>query len=352
MVLGGLIAGLACSAQSQNYTVTRVATPMTGDSAAGALNGAGNVAGRSGTLFSTQTRAFFSRSATQFEVLGVLSGGDYSGASGINDLDEIVGTSNTATSIRGFFWNPSEGMRTLGTLPGDNVSRAFAVNNNGQAVGYSGGSGGNRAALWSRTGAIQDLGTLPGGDSSMAYGVSQSGYVVGQSGSSSGVRGFVWTEATGMTSVGVLPGNIASCAFAVNNVGTVVGYAGNAHGNSAFQWTAAGGIVALPTLSGGGVSRALAINNAGLIVGFSTKGEHDPRAVVWTLSGNIQDLNNLVPASAGVVLTEAHAINDRGQILARGYLQSDIGEQGHHVEHPGRVFLLTPYPGSRGSGHP
>jgi hypothetical protein len=63
----------------------------------------------------------------------------------------------------------------------------------------------------------------------------------------------------------------------------------------------------------------------------------------------IQDLNSLIPANSGIILLEAHAINDRGQILAYGAHQQngppdtqnnscDVMEQ-NHVR---GVFLLTP----------
>jgi uncharacterized membrane protein len=74
-------------------------------------------------------------------------------------------------------------------------------------------------------------------------------------------------------------------------------------------------------------------------VGFSTAAHHGYRAVLWT-SGKATDLNSAIPASAGVLLAEAHAINNVGQILVYGFrLPVD-----HHdlMEHPGRMFLLTP----------
>src|SRR5437762_3465040 len=47
-----------------------------------------------------------------------LGGGDnYSSASGINDLGQVVGTSGAFYS-RAFLWTPETGMRDLGALPG------------------------------------------------------------------------------------------------------------------------------------------------------------------------------------------------------------------------------------------
>jgi len=81
---------------------------------------------------------------------------------------------------------------------------------------------------------------------------------------------------------------------------------------------------------GGFNTNAFAINERGDIVGFSDGSNRSARAVIIT-DGVMRDLNGLIPAGSGWVLTEARDINDSGRIVGTGWRN---GEQ--------RGFLLTP----------
>jgi probable HAF family extracellular repeat protein len=334
-----VVCATASLAVAQTYQVNDLPTPEGGDSVARGLNNAGNVAGRSGTTFATQTRAFVSRAFRPFEILGTLPQGDYSAAFGINDFEQVVGGSNTATALQAFIWEPALGMQGLGALPGDNGSQAFAINNRGQVVGYSSGPQGIRAFIWSRIRGMEPLGTLPGGRSSMAMAVSDPGYVVGRSDSSAGARAFFWSATGGMVNLGALPGDSESQAMAVNDKATVVGFSGNGAQSRAFVWRPASGMAALPSLQGGDVARALGVNTQEQIVGFSTAPDHAYRAVLWGADGKVRDLNAAISQPASVLLVEAQAINNRGQILVYGF-RLPIDPDLH--ENPGRMFILTP----------
>ncbi len=72
-------------------------------------------------------------------------------------------------------------------------------------------------------------------------------------------------------------------------------------------------------------SFAFDINNARLIAGMAGN-----RAVIWD-GGQMKDLNTLIEAGSGWVLTSANAINESGQIAGTGTFN---GRQ--------RAFLLTP----------
>ena len=85
----------------------------------------------------------------------------------------------------------------------------------------------------------------------------------------------------------------------------------------------------LAPLPGLAASAAYALNAGSQVVGTSQNGPVK-RATRWQ-SGQPTDLNTLLPAYSGWVLTEARAINDHGQIAG-------VGLFGGHR----RAFLLTP----------
>ena len=209
--------------------------------------------------------------------LGTL-GGNSSGALGINDAGHVVGWAiDGAYQMHAFMW--SGGMADLGTLSGGDTSYAYAINDAGQAARWGKigvyPSLSERAFLWS--GSMQDLGTLR------------------------------WAHST---------------ARGINDAGDVVGYLVNANQDDWHAFVSQGG--GMQDL-GGTKSVAWDINNAALIVGES--GQH---AVVWE-GGQLEDLNNLIPASSGWVLRTAHAVNDRGQIVGTGSFNGQT-----------RAFLLSP----------
>jgi probable HAF family extracellular repeat protein len=135
-----------------------------------------------------------------------------------------------------------------------------------------------------------------------------------------------------------LPGDTSSEAFAVNNRGMVVGYSRGPAGTRAFVWTAQSGIQVLSTLPGGSFARAAGINERGEIVGASGSSQ-GTRAVLWNTNHQPQDLNALVSAPSGVILSLATGINAIGQIVALGRDERD--PHGNH-EGPSRAFLLMP----------
>ena len=87
-----------------------------------ALNNGGEVVGGA-SLAGSSHRAFI-LSSTRFERIEGLPGADDSAAHGINDLGEVVGSSNSATSVEAFRWTRQGGLQRLAPLPGDNSSEA------------------------------------------------------------------------------------------------------------------------------------------------------------------------------------------------------------------------------------
>ena len=327
--------------------------------------------------------------------LGTL-GGAGAEAFDVNDRDEVVGfAKNAAGQDRAFVFADADGdhiadpgeMVDLGVLSGDNASYAYGINNDGVIVGTSrttpqGTDADERAVRFNRGAAPTDLGV---GTGSNAYGASASdlndagqivggrlsgfnyvpflrsasgtvttftlpapfnlygearsinvgGAVVGYSGSPAGDSGFLRAPDGTLTAVGhdnpALPYNYA---WDLNDSGQVVGEGFNSAGDyRAFLWDD-GDATDLGTLAGFGSSEAYGVNNAGDVVGRvepPSFPEGTTHAFVYS-NGVMMDLNALVPAGSGYVITEARAINTRGAIAA--VAQSPAGQT--------RAVLLVP----------
>jgi probable HAF family extracellular repeat protein len=341
-----MLGGATCFAQSTQYAVEDIASWPGSSSIGRTISAPGLVVGYSGHNHSVG-QAFMQAPGHQMEALGVLSGGDDSRAFGANRQGQVVGYSNTATSVRAFLWTRTTGMRDLGALPGDNSSKAFAINDVGQVVGSSSGRGGVRACLWDQHGSVTSLNTLSGTNQSVALAVNNSGQVAGISGEGSRERAFVWTKGSGMEDIGALPGDDTSRALAINDAGQIVGTSTRVDRTRAFLWSADAGMRDLGILPGGSFSEATAINKSGEVVGVSGSAL-SIHAFVWTSVQGMQDLNTLILPTSGVFLAGALGVNDAGQIIAWGDLNNDLEHQLRiHFDsgkHSGQahVFLLTP----------
>jgi probable HAF family extracellular repeat protein len=123
-----------------------------------------------------------------------------------------------------------------------------------------------------------------------------------------------------MTDLGQL-GGTDSAANAIKDHGAVVGYSNVASDAAmhAFLFSQ-GRMTDLGTL-GGRNSEAAAINDQGVVVGASLTSSSVGHGFV-DLHGRMIDLNSLIPADSGLVITNAMDINNRGQIVAQGYERS------------------------------
>jgi probable HAF family extracellular repeat protein len=260
-------------------------------------------------------------------------------ALGVNDSGEVAGAYNTATALRPFRSLRRTGFRELPLLPGHTAGAAYSMNVLGDAVGYSSGPDGARAVVWSRAGAIQ---ALPGsaGTTSRAFDVNPRGDVVGISGHQP--LATIWPARGAPVTLGTLPGYSASEAVSIAENGNIVGTASGAPGQTrAVLWRSGSTTpVDLGTLPGGSYSRGRDGNASGQAVGMSHSANGE-RAVLWTETGDMVDLNTLLAVPVpGVTLTDAVSINRSGVILA-------ISEGGHahapgELEVPRRIVVLTP----------
>jgi probable HAF family extracellular repeat protein len=220
----------------------------------------------------------------------------------------------------------------LGTL-GGTQARPYAINTAGQVTGcaYTAGNSVTHAFLYSN-GVMQDLGTL-GGNNSWARGINDNGQVVGYSylAGNSIMHAFFYSNG-GIQDLGTL-GGTESCAWAINAGGQISGESlitGNL-ATHAFLYTPGVGKQDLGTL-GGTFSGALGINAAGQVVGSSQiTGDSILHAFLYS-GGALTDLNTLLPAGSGWVLSDASGINDSGQIVGTGI--NSLGEE--------RAFVMTP----------
>jgi probable HAF family extracellular repeat protein len=272
------------------------------NSAAVSINNAGQVVGRSwsyirhdkhGVIYYTTTEDGFSWTSSS----GMTSLRSSTFPTGINSSGEISGDTGAEASL----WDGKKWIQ-LGILPGGTYSAALGINDYGQVVGYSADSTFSflHGFLWtpsspnSTRGTMIDLGTIfssPGG--SWAEAINSQGWVTGRSddmNASGAGHAYVWVPSSkngtagSMTDLGTVavnpsPGLSQSEGNAINGSGVVVGDANPAGATSQNQFV----------------------------------------AVVWQPGTNgsysISDLNNLIPAGTGWSLTRADAVNDSGQIV-------------------------------------
>ena len=222
------------------------------------------------------------------EPLGTL-GGNNSATTGANNRGLVVGLAETSTQdpncippqvldYKPVVWRGGA-IHELPVLAGDAIGGAIGVNDNNQVVGTSGmcGSGPGllpipvHALLWKNNTAT-DLGSLGGAMNNIAYAINNRGQIVGASdlpGDSTG-HAFLWQKGD-MTDLGTLPGDFLSIAYGINDKGQVVGESCDVNFNCrAFLWQS-GVMIDLNTLTLPGSSLyllvAFDINSRGEIVG-------------------------------------------------------------------------------------
>ena len=268
--------------------------------------------------------------------LGVLAG-NYSTAFGINDLGEVAGEGQSATPFNhAIKWDGTSWI-DLGVLSGGDSSHGRGINNAGQVVGDSEiEPGGNaHAVIWTGTTPL-DLGTLPGDTYSNGVAINQAGHAVGRSlgRPGGGQFGFFW-DGTSLTEIPMLDGGTFVEVGGMNDLDQVVGRADQFGGayQTAFLWEASTGQMTdlqtlLPSGSGWALHQAFAINNAGQITGY---GVHDGvlRAFLMTPAAT--------PAPTDTVVED---------VPAGGTITTDVGAPGATPEDPITTTIEAPIGGA------
>ncbi len=243
----------------------------------------------------------------------------------INDAREIVSWFNNGPAApmgvlsNGIYWNSTGASFVLPSLPGgENRVFAYDINQTGLIVGESRDAGGidRHAIAWNRTAFSRDLGLMGAGNLLMgnetsARGTNDLGDVVGRALIGTTFKGFLWRNGV-YTDLG--PGE----AVDINNSGLVVG---NSNPEVYLPWVWQNGVrTDLPPIAGRpGNYLVSGLNNTGDVVGWgpgvvpSSFGAYV--AVIWR-AGQAIELGNF----PGGTLSRALGINDLGQVVGEGNL--------------------------------
>ena len=314
------------------------------------INNAGQIVGQ--VALSNATRGFVV-SGAQLTLLDPLpnSSSNYSAASAINSLGQIVGSSDDQGIPRAAYWSAATAepvMLESGGGPDANVY-ATAINDDTTIAGFFTGSGSGNTKSWTavkwqpdaddptrfRFDKLDTPVPPPAGTPAGAFGINSAGQIVG-----SGAVDFIepiqgplrWSPAGPVAPLEMLPGVFTHQydVVAINDAAVAVGRLVTPTGAElAICWNADNTIVDLGYPAGFDESAAVDINSAGTIVGRARNATASIAAIyrdgAWT------DLNNLTVNADGWSLEAAVAINDQGTIVGLGQFQGSA-----------RAFLLEP----------
>lgn len=150
------------------------------------INSAGHVVGEADTLYHGQAHAFF-HDGQEMHDLGVLAGGTWSWAAGINEHDQVIGCSTSAASpnnCHAVIWSGGS-IHDLGVLAGGSRSEGHEINDAGDVVGSADTADGQQVAMLYKDGVMHNLNDLlePGLGSSWqlyaASAINNNGWIVG-----------------------------------------------------------------------------------------------------------------------------------------------------------------------------
>jgi len=259
--------------------------------------------------------------------LGTL-GGSTSYASDVSDADAAVGASYGADgNLHAFYWQAGR-MRDLGLLAGAGFSYAGAtgINNLGQIVGFSAfGSFGTHCFITTVApdAVMQDLGLPPGVpptwncDEPKINNLGHVAMIIGDETWHS-IYGYLLRDGEWIAVGSLDPDNPSSFAAGLNDLDQVVGWSNN----DAFIWTD-GVMQDLGVLPGGtDGAGATAINNHGVVVGTSSSAgrKHHFFAGFIYRNGKMFDANDLLDhVSRHWYIERTIDINDDHEIVAVGW---------------------------------
>lgn len=367
---------------NQEYDVIDLGTLGGTNVAATGINDAGQVVGWS-QISTGHTQAFVWANRT-LTGLGFLPGGTSSVANAINNHGEIAGTANVSgTNYHAFLYRTNT-LVDMGTWGGPH-SQALGINDNTEVTGWSFPAPGSNfyfgPYLWRSN---QFIGITPYHNKETAggLGINSNGYIAGYTvldiPHSNRTWPMIWWDANTngrhdqgeMKVLGTLGGQWG-IAQAINASGQVVGWASTNYASSwprhAFLVTPSNGVWNLPSYSNVDPTNTLmrdlgalesptnnsfanALNDHGWVVGTSTSSSQTNQAFLWR-DGIMTNLNDLIAANSGWVLTNATGINNQNEICGTGLYEGHprafvLRQEGHissitsHME-SGGILIYT-----------
>jgi|GEM_PF-2762559 len=305
----------ATLAAQTKYTVKDIGTLGGVFSWAHSINDSGEVAGETATSTNpTKEIAFLYRNGAMTN-LETLSMDDRSRAFGINNLSKVVGSSYTYDFDQKAFLYQNGAMISLEILEcwdESCFSYASGINDFDNIVGTSTSSDGRKAFLYQNN-VMTSLGTL-GGPESFAYAINNLNEIVGAAEDPSELpKPFLYKN--GMMTELIMPAGFNSgAATGINDNGIIIG---NLGGSFLKGFVYQNGVMSELGTLGGSWCEAKGINNSGEIVGWSKNSLGSDRAFLYK-NGIITDLNSLIDSSSGWLLSRADDINNRGEIVGYG----------------------------------
>jgi probable HAF family extracellular repeat protein len=255
----------------------------------------------------------------------------------LNDQMVVAGTVQAQQDLRfthAFRWKDHK-LEMLESLGGP-YSTGLAINSAGAIAGSAqAGNGARHAAVWQANQPL-DLGLMSKGNYSSARDINDLGDVVGEANivSNGKPQAFLWHSGK-MQRLPMLPGGSTCSAQALNNSGVVIGSCDLASGlGHGVIWRNGQvkdlGIIGEPDEA---TTIALDINAREQVVGVAQPEDGKLKAFLWE-KGKLINLNDVIDPHSGWRLLAASRINDKGEILGRGYIKGSI-----------HAFLLEPSAG-------
>ena len=261
--------------------------------------------------------------------------GENTSPSDINNKSQITGSmvvrSGDSVDYYPVFWTSATSYSLLSMPPQFNYGIPEAINENGVIVGHFSVSYDSLRAFTYENGALTILPIQDGFDPSRSncrlFDINNSGKAIGYS---EGYIGPDLIRNAFVLSNGVITNLGDYLVYEINNQDQIAGRTAGAPVR-AVKFTNN-----IPYLYENGpftFTQATAINDSSVMVG--TGGTLNGNKAVKFVDTQIIDLNTLIDANSGIVLTDANFINNKDEILAKGYYPPNTV--------PIYYFLLRPH---------